>query len=150
MAKTARSRCTGGLAWLAALTMTVLAVTPLLSIFHQVSARHTVCEHGELVESGHGEVALTPLDGAETAATSRDAQNTSRPGVRAESDAANHGHDHCSVGTLARNNVALPRCPDAGTVSPEIVQDCDDGREVAYVPSILVSAPKTSPPPTAS
>src|SRR5687768_10779113 len=96
-----RRRRIGGYAWLAALTMTVLAVTPLSAIFHQISAPHAVCEHGELVESGDNHVGLAgglTDANARWAASEAESGRTSRIGT--DSNVARHGHSHCSVGTL--------------------------------------------------
>jgi hypothetical protein len=140
-----RNRRASGYAWLAALTMTVLAVTPLLAIFHQLSTRHAVCEHGELIESGHGEVG--PVDGlGMSARTTRDTQTAPTSDIRPASDSALHGHSHCSLGTLARNSAALPPCAKVITGLSQVAASVLYDGEVAYVRTILLNAPKTSPP----
>jgi hypothetical protein len=145
-AMTTRRRRAGGSAWLAALTISVLAVTPLLTIFHQISARHAVCEHGELVESGHNGPATGEFGAGMPGAPARDAQTLPTTGIRAESDAISHGHNHCSVGTLAKNNVALLPSTEVVTALSEVAVGNSGHCEFAYVRTILLSAPKTSPP----
>ena len=128
-------------AWVATLTVTVLAIAPLLAILHQISARHAVCEHGQLVESGHENFDFTRL-GAVADPAGGEANTT----VDAESDSAEHGHRHCSLGTLARAGAG--ECPRAeliaellpgGTWSPV-------DRDFAVAVTTLSNAPKTSPP----
>ena len=143
-----RRRRVGGSAWLAALTMVVLAVTPLLTIFHQISARHAVCEHGELVESGHAGFSANELGMRSGAA--RDIQGAPKTAIRPESDSASHGHSHCSVGTLAKNNVGLLPCTEVVAGLSEVAVGTAHRCEFAYVRTILLSAPKTSPPRAAS
>ena len=132
--------------WLAALTIALLAVTPLLTIFHQISVRHAVCEHGELVESGHNGVSRIELGALPAGAAARDAQAAAKTDIRPESDSASHGHSHCSVGTLAKNNVGVLPCTDVVTVMCEVALGSLHHSEFAYVRTILLSAPKTSPP----
>jgi len=147
---TTRRRRAGGSAWLAALTISVLAVTPLLTIFHQISARHAVCEHGELVESGHSGFSPTELGAWQARATARDIQSAPKPVIRAESDSVSHDHSHCSVGTLAKNNVSLLPSTEVVTALSEVAVGNLHHCEFAYVRTILLSAPKTSPPHAAS
>jgi len=143
-----RRRRAGGSAWLAALTIAVLAVTPLLTIFHQISARHAVCEHGELVESGHAGFSLNEL-GLQGGAA-RDTQGAPKTAIGPESDSASHGHSHCSVGTLAKTNVGLVPSTEVVTALSEVAFGNLHHCEFAYVRTILLSAPKTSPPHEAS
>jgi hypothetical protein len=143
-----RRRRAGGSAWLAALTIAVLAVTPLLTIFHQISARHAVCEHGELVESGHAGFSANEL--GLRGAASRDSRGASKAVIRPESDSPSHGHSHCSVGTLARNNVGLLPSNEVVTALSEVAVGNLHHCEFAYLRTILHSAPKTSPPRAAS
>ena len=139
-----RRRRTGGYAWLAALTMTVLAVSPLLAMFHQISARHAVCEHGELVESGHGAFSGDLAGIAQMAG--RDAESMPASDIRPASDTVLHGHSHCSLGTLAKNNVGILPCSQVVTALSEVALGAPHHCEFAYVQTILLSAPKTSPP----
>jgi hypothetical protein len=146
---TTRRRRAGGSAWLAALTISVLALTPLLTIFHQISARHAVCEHGELVESGHNGPATGEF-GAATPGAAGDTQTVPTTGIRAESDAVSHAHDHCSVGTLAKNTVGLLPSTEVVTALSEVAVGNSGHCEFAYIRTVLLSAPKTSPPYAAS
>ena len=127
------------------LTVAVLAVTPLLAIFHQVAARHAVCEHGELVESGDNR--LSANDPAQVDADwARGQQTTPTRDFHPDSDSTLHGHTHCSVGTLAKSNVAVLPCTEVITVMCEVALGSLHHSEFAYVRTILLSAPKTSPP----
>ena len=142
---TTRRRRAGRSAWLAALTISLLALTPLLTIFHQISVRHAVCEHGELVESGHNGFSPIAIGGLETGAA-RDTPTAQKTGVRPEPDSASHGHSHCSVGTLAKNSVGVLPCDDGVRVMCELALSSPHRGEFAYARTILLSAPKTSPP----
>jgi hypothetical protein len=128
--------------------MTVLAVTPLLVIFHQISSPHAVCEHGELVESGDIRLAddRGDLDGNMAA---RDAKGASTSLVRPDSDAPT-SHSHCSVGTLAKHSAALLPCTQVVAALSEVAAHGLHPCEFAYLRTILLSAPKTSPPHVAS
>jgi hypothetical protein len=143
-------RRTGGFAWLAALTMTVLAVTPLSAIFHQIYAPHAVCEHGEFVESGENRLSVADFAGLSVEIAAERARSAPATEIGADSESARHGHNHCSAGTLAKSNVALLPCMQVVAALSEVavggVQDC----EFAHVRTILLSAPKTSPPHVAS
>jgi hypothetical protein len=141
-----RTRRNGGVAWLAAFTISLFAVTPLLTIFHQISARHAVCEHGELVESGHHGIPPIQFDGSPREPGAADTSTAPRTGIRPESDAASHSHTHCSLGTLAKNHVTVLPCDDGVRVMCEIALSNPHRAEFAYLRTILLSAPKTSPP----
>jgi ABC-type glutathione transport system ATPase component len=147
---TTRRRRTGGVAWLAALTMTVLAVSPLLAIFHQISARHAVCEHGELVESGDSGFSAEARADLDAQTAARDRQSAPASEIRPDSDVALHSHSHCSVGTLAKHNVGLLSCTQVVAALSEVRVGAPHPGEFAYVHNILFSAPKTSPPHAAS
>jgi hypothetical protein len=131
---------TGGWRGLWACVIALLVATsPIASLLHRAFVPHVICEHGDLVEPG---------------------ESTSPPFARARSDAqgdrstrtiqaaspSNHGHDHCSVGTLARNAHI--------TLAPQLALSARSEPEVALFrpPSIagrrllLLIAPKTSPP----
>ena len=145
-----RRRRAGGYAWLAALTMTALAVMPLCAIFHQISAPHAVCEHGELVESGDNRVAAKDLGGVDLALAAGEAATAPTSAIDVESAATVHGHSHCSVGTLARSSIGLLPPPLVLSALSEVaVGDLHYG-EFVYVRTILLAAPKTSPPHAAS
>ena len=103
--------------------------------------------NGELVESGHS--GWSAGNGGLNAerATRETATNTD---IRPESDSASHGHDHCSVGTLAKNSVGLAPCTEVVTVMSEVALGGLDDCQFAYSRTILLSAPKTSPPHAAS
>jgi len=138
-----------GYGWLAALTMTVLALSPLLAMFHQISSHHAVCEHGELVESGHG--AFSPDDWrVGNAPVGRDADSAPASDARADSAAVRHGHSHCSVGTLAKNNIGVLPGVRIVTALSEIAVEELHPCGLAYRRPLLFSAPKTSPPRVAS
>ena len=147
---TTRKRRTSAVAWLAALTMTVLAVSPLFAIFHQISTRHAVCEHGELVESGDGEFSTEARVESDAETVARDRRSAPPSEIRADSDVALHGHSHCSLGTLAKHNVGVLSCTKVVAALSEIRVVAPHHREFAYVGTILLSAPKTSPPHAAS
>jgi hypothetical protein len=139
-----------GFTWLAALTMTVLAASPLLAIFHQISSRHAVCEHGELVESGHSGISTDRWAGVSGEWARGASDGVPEPMVRPASDAVTHGHSHCSLGTLARSNVGLVACAEVVTAALESVIDGEHRGEIAFIRTVLLTAPKTSPPRVAS
>jgi hypothetical protein len=119
--------------------VTVLAVAPLLAIFHQASVRHAVCEHGDLIESGHHADVATAASAAGEATAARDA-------FQPESAPAAHGHSHCSVGTLAKAGAGVVAPSAAVRAPPESTVLVIVRRMVAHVRPVLPSAPKTSPP----
>ena len=139
-----------GVAWLAAVTMTVLAVSPLLAIVHQISARHAVCEHGELVESDHAAIAGQAAGSFGAEMTRSDAESAPASGVRPDSEGVRHGHSHCSVGTLAKNSVSLLPATQVVTVLAEAAASGAPHCEFPHVRTVLLAAPKTSPPPLAA
>jgi hypothetical protein len=116
--------------------VTVLAIAPLLAIFHQASVRHAVCEHGDVIETGavHEAAAPTPHEGA------------ALDSFQADSEPAAHGHAHCSVGTLAKSGTGvIPPAAVAGALSEAVELDLVHVEVVRPRP-VLPSAPKTSPP----
>jgi hypothetical protein len=129
-------------AWVASLTVTLLAIAPLLAIFHQISARHAVCEHGQLVESGHEGLDVATIIEA-LAEGSRDDLQTA---VDVDSDSAEHGHRHCSVGTLVRSSAVACAAPEV--LAELLSRAAPSPRRVdsPIVRPVLLSAPKTSPP----
>jgi hypothetical protein len=140
-----RRRRAGRNAWLAALTMTVLAVTPLLALFHQISAPHSVCEHGELVESSDSHFSSEDWVGVVDPAANQ-GQTAPASEIRPDSDSALHGHSHCSVGTLAKNSVALLLVTQVVTAMREASIGGQHDAAFPYLQTILFNAPKTSPP----
>jgi len=54
------------------------------------------------------------------------------------------------LGTLARSNVGLAACAEVITAALESVIDGEHRREIAFLRTILLTAPKTSPPRVAS
>jgi hypothetical protein len=137
--KGARSRFAKRYGWLASLMVTVLAIAPLLAIFHQASVRHAVCEHGDLIESAHHAEAASERSAADEA-------GAGSAGFQPDSAPAVHGHNHCSVGTLAKAGAGIV-APAAGVrAASESFVVPVVRREVAYARPVLPSAPKTSPP----
>jgi hypothetical protein len=130
--------------------MTVLAASPLLAIFHQISSRHAVCEHGELVESGHSGISTDGWASASGEWARGASDGAPESNIRPASDGVIHGHSHCSLGTLVRNNVGLVACAEVITAPLESVIVSEHGGEIALVRAILLAAPKTSPPRVAS
>lgn len=129
-------------AWVASLTVTVLAIAPLLAILHQISAPHAVCEHGQLVESGHENLDVATIVEA-MAEGSRDDRPTA---VDVDSNTVEHGHRHCSVGTLARSSPGRGARLDALAELSATTSWSPSRVEVAVVRHVLLNAPKTSPP----
>jgi hypothetical protein len=134
---------------LAALTMAVLAVTPLLAIFHLISSPHAVCEHGELVETGDIRLSGDPA-GLDADMAARDAKGAATSLIRSDSDGDRASHSHCSVGTLAKHSAGLLPCTHVVAALSEVAAHGIHHREFAYLRTILFSAPKTSPPHVAS
>jgi hypothetical protein len=130
-------------AWLASLTVAVFAIAPLLAIFHRVSVRHAVCEHGELVESDHPGFSIAEKRERRGADALREDPS---PTLRADSESESHGHRHCSVGTLARKGVSKLACTDVIAMLAPVAAWQPLHREFAVAGAILSNAPKTSPP----
>jgi len=126
--------------------MTVLAVSPLLAMFHQISARHAVCEHGQLVESDHVGIALSTGGSTGIEMTRTDAETAPATDVRPDSESGRHGHNHCSVGTLAKNSVVLLPSTQIVSVLGELAAPLAHHGELPHVRTVLLAAPKTSPP----
>jgi hypothetical protein len=128
--------------------VTVLVITPLLAIFHQIAAPHAVCEHGELVESG--EVRLTPAGLESLDDGSGGGASTGTSSVRPDAESTAHGHRHCSVGTAARHDVGILPVTQVITVSARLALQGSPARSIVHVRTLLFGAPKTSPPRAAS
>jgi hypothetical protein len=146
VASSPRARGAGWRTWIAALTVAVVAVAPLLGVFHRASVRHAVCEHGDLIEpeqgSGHSE-ARGQVEGA----ASIDAPLAALAGIDGRAPAALHDHAHCPVGTLARAGVAVTAPASALVSLLEVTLSEAPRPDVPFAPrAILSAAPKTSPP----
>jgi hypothetical protein len=124
----------------------VLAVAPLLAIFHRVSVRHAVCEHGDLIESvERGDREVTA--GGDARSAELDATTAGQASLREDcASSFSHGHSHCSVSTLAKSGAGfIAPAPVIGALRESFVTETAH-REIAYLRRVLVSAPKTSPP----
>lgn len=130
--------------------MTVIAVSPLLATFHQLSERHAVCEHGELVESEHGLSTIDERAVANVEVARRAVGDAPVSDIRSDSGPVLHGHRHCSVGTLAKSSVAVLPCTAFITELSEVDAGEPHPSDFTCVRTILLSAPKTSPPRVAS
>jgi len=146
VASSPRARGVRWRAWIAALTVAVVAVAPLLGVFHRASVRHAVCEHGDLIEpehaSGHSEAR-----GQVEVAASIAALSATVAGIEGRAPAALHDHAHCPVGTLARAGVGVTAPASALVSLLEVTMSEAPRADVPFAPrAILSSAPKTSPP----
>ena len=122
----------------AALTLAVLVVAPLLGIFHRASVRHAVCEHGDLIEPDRGSTSRVEDDS--------DGEPSRTVAVREDSSPSVHGHSHCAAGILAKSDRGVVAPAVAATFAvwtPAAPFSCG---EAAYTRPALASAPKTSPP----
>src|SRR5262245_60247241 len=100
-------------AWVASWALVVLAVAPLLAIFHQASVRHAVCEDGDLIE---------PDARAHDALGRESSASRSENALDTDSASSVHGHAHCQVGTLAKTAArAVAPAPVLGALSEEVV-----------------------------
>jgi len=129
------------------LTVTVLALAPLLAIFHQASTRHAVCEHGALIEPDHAEKHAPEASGAgANRSASEEAPSEGATAFRADSTPVVHGHAHCTVGTLARAGTGV--IPQASFIASSLSLLAPEPRTCALprTRQILSIAPKTSPP----
>src|SRR3954454_20029624 len=83
-------------AWIASLTIVVVALAPFLGTLHQALVRHVVCEHGDLIEPderGAHAAHVAPV----TALTDQ-ADVQGGPAVASGPNrSSNHGHSHCTV-----------------------------------------------------
>jgi hypothetical protein len=115
-----------------------LAIAPLLGSLHRASVRHTVCEHGDLIEPEPGGLRDSPAaDGMASSAVSA---------LQVDFAAALHVHTHCSAGMLAKNAFGL--VARAGVLACAVLVAPAEHLDppVGYVRHILLNAPKTSPP----
>jgi hypothetical protein len=134
-------------AWLASLTVTVLAVAPLLAIFHHASTRHAVCEHGALIEPDHADLHGRGSSAADAhRSATDDASSDDATAFRADSTPELHGHAHCTVGTLARAGARVLAPTSFVTSSLSLVLPELGESALPRVRRILPIAPKTSPP----
>ena len=126
--------------------VTVLAVAPLIAIFHQASTRHAVCEHGALVEPEHAPWRAESPDATDVFARSDDRVSNGGPALESDEGASLHGHTHCSVGTLLRSGIGVvaPVCAIFSLLSDAPVERA--ACEVGRTRNVLAEAPKTSPP----
>jgi hypothetical protein len=124
----------GWAAWIASITIVIIAWAPLLGTLHQALVRHVVCEHGDLIE-------LSPAPAAATHAS-----ESAGPAVGAGDGRATHGHDHCSVGTLAKNVATVITSSSLGALLTLDRPVSLAARDANPVRSVLSNAPKTSPP----
>src|SRR6185436_20986641 len=90
IATSARRR--GWVAWVASLTVLLVAWGPLLGTLHQTLVRHVVCEHGDLIETEE----RGQHDPSATAA--RESSEGSSTSVETGSGPSAHDHTHCSLG----------------------------------------------------
>src|SRR5882757_3299452 len=102
-------------AWIASLTIVVVALAPLLGTIHQALVRHVVCEHGDLIEPDERGAHAAPA-----AALTHQADVHGGPAVASgTSNPSNHGHSHCTVGTLARSVASLATSSPVGALLAE-------------------------------
>jgi hypothetical protein len=127
-------------AWIASLTILVVAWAPLLGTLHQALVRHVVCEHGDLIEpdeQGHHEALIL---------TTRDSSDSSSASIESGAGASSHDHTHCSMGTVGRSVATLSTRSMVGALLAEDRPVSLAARDANPVRSVLSSAPKTSPP----
>jgi hypothetical protein len=131
-------------AWLASLTIFVVAWAPLLGTLHQAFVRHVLCEHGDLIEpDGRGP---RPAHHAPETMAPHPWGVSGGPSVAAGTGPSLHAHSHCSVGTLARSVATVATSSVAGALVAEGRAVSLAARDANPVRSVLSSAPKTSPP----
>jgi hypothetical protein len=129
---------TGGWRGLWACVIALLVATsPVASLLHRALVPHVICEHGDLVEPGQSTSPPDARSVAQGDGSTRTIQSASP---------SNHGHDHCSVGTLARNaHITLtPQLALSARIEPELALFRPPSKAEARL--LLLIAPKTSPP----
>jgi hypothetical protein len=131
---------------MALLTVTVLAVAPLLAIFHQASTHHTVCEHGALIEPEQASAHGTGAANVDVDSASDDAFAGAPTAIRRDSGSELHGHTHCAVGTLARAGAGAISSTSFFVSLLSIAAPEVRSFPSPHVRPILTIAPKTSPP----
>jgi hypothetical protein len=131
-------------AWVASLTIVIVAWAPLLGTLHRAFVRHVVCEHGDLIEPD--ERGAHPVHPSPAATFAQPAGDNADAAVTRGGGRSVHGHDHCTVGTLARSVAPLATSSPAGALLAEGRAVSLAARDANPVRSILSSAPKTSPP----
>jgi hypothetical protein len=134
-------------AWLACLTVVIVAVAPLLRTLHRAFVPHAVCEHGDLIELGHPR-ASTAADGNDEIG-----RRNGDPGARLSSSIVNasspvlsQSHAHCASEALVRSNIAITARPWALVFSLEWDATDSMSSDPFCQRPILLNAPKTSPP----
>lgn len=131
-------------AWVSLLTLLVVALAPLMAAFHQASARHVRCEHGDLIEPEQAHD-LEINDGP-TSRRVGAGQRQLIAEIEAASSASMREHRHCAVASLARTAATSVACPAVVAAAPPAVVGAHPGASQVAAPKVLVSAPKTSPP----
>lgn len=130
---------TGGWRGLWACVIALLVATsPIASLLHRAFVPHVICEHGDLVEPGEST--------AQNAGGRSDAQDDRSTRTVQTASPSNHGHDHCSVGTLARNaHITLAsQLALSARIEPEVALFRPPSKVEPRL--LLLIAPKTSPP----
>jgi hypothetical protein len=124
----------------AALALFAFAFGNLGGLIHQATTRHVQCpEHGDLMHSDEP-------DGTGAAVAVHDL-DACRAGVKAPSSAPRHRHDHCYIGSLARERMAASSLKVACDHAPPVpVMPALAGDPGAVARSLYRTAPKTSPP----
>jgi hypothetical protein len=138
------SRRAGWAAWVASLTILVVAWAPLLGTLHQALVRHVICEHGDLIEPD--ELGTRPARHANETTAPHQSDADSGPSVASGTGASLHEHSHCSVGTLARSVATMATSSGTGALMAEGRAVSLAARDANPVRSVLSGAPKTSPP----
>lgn len=138
------TRRAGWAAWVASLTIFVVAWAPLLGTLHQALVRHVICEHGDLIEPD--ELSTRQAHHANETTAPHLSDVDSGPSVASGKGASLHEHSHCTVGTLARSVATVATSPGAGALMAEGRAVSLAARDANPVRSVLSGAPKTSPP----
>ena len=111
-----------------------LLVAQAARVGHLLFVSHSLCEHGSLIHAG--EVAPP-----HASASDREEAPVVDPG------AAHPGHEHCDpLGLKALAPAVGPACPDCTLLDGELLPWSVRPRPGERVISILLLAPKSSPP----
>ncbi|HKE17657.1 MAG TPA: hypothetical protein VKB80_22435 [Kofleriaceae bacterium] len=121
-------------------------------LIHQATTRHVQCpEHGDLMHEGEPDAdapALAARDGAGDRSGLSSPAAAATTTAKPPASAPRHGHDHCYIGSQARERMAAPSLEAprdcAPPPAPAVVALAHDPGAAAR--SLYRTAPKTSPP----
>jgi hypothetical protein len=123
--------------WLAPVVALIVAVAPALASLHRALVPHLICEHGDLIE-------VAAEQPSPESSSFEQGQRT--PRITSNSAGEVHRHDHCLLAALGRAVSAAPRNRAVFLLRSVSQVLRTHSAEPPFQHSILLFAPKTSPP----